>query len=72
LLRRFASGAAVAEQVPSRALRADFGTPATFIFAIVPLDEVRLDLGDRANPANSQVWRARCNGLVNTLAKVSP
>jgi hypothetical protein len=44
LLRRFAFRAAVAEQVPVRALRADFGAPAAFIFAIVLLDEVTVDL----------------------------
>ena len=50
LLRRFAFGAAVAEQVPVRALRADFGAPAALVFAIVPLDEVRVDLGHGAKP----------------------
>jgi hypothetical protein len=50
LLRRFASGAAIAEQVPVEAFRADFGTAATFIFAVVPLDQVRVDLGHGAKP----------------------
>jgi len=50
LLRRFASGAAVVEQVPARALLANFVTPATFIFAIIPLDEGGIDLGQGAKP----------------------
>ncbi len=50
LQRCLASGAAVAEQVPVRSLRADFCTTAAFIFAIVPLDEVSVDLGHGAKP----------------------
>jgi hypothetical protein len=41
---RFASRAAVAKQLPIRALRADLCRAATLIFAVVPLDEVAIDV----------------------------
>src|SRR5207237_10742068 len=43
LVRRLPSRAAVAEQLPVRTLAVDVGAGATFIRAVVPFDEIRLE-----------------------------
>ena len=48
LPRRFSSGAAVAKQIPAWAFGADLGATASFILAIIPLDEIGVDLCDCA------------------------
>ena len=68
---RFPSGAAVAKQLPIRALPVDLGGAATLILAVVPFEQSRSISATAPKPASSQVRVARCNGLVNTLAKVS-
>src|SRR6516165_3494592 len=45
LVRRFTSGAAVAEQLPIRAFRTDLGCAATFILAVVPFEQIAIDVG---------------------------
>ena len=62
LLRRFASGAAIAEQVPAWTLGADIGAAASFILAIIPLDQIGIDFGHAAksgqfaSPARALQW----------------
>jgi hypothetical protein len=51
LLGCVASRATVREQVPPRALRPNVDTTAAFILAIIPLDEVRIYIGDGAKPS---------------------
>ena len=51
LLGCLASRATVREQVPPRALRPNVDTTAAFILAIIPLDEVRIYIGDGAKPS---------------------
>ena len=73
LVRGFASGAAVAEQLPVGALRANVGGATTLILAIVPLDADR----DRPWPwlQNRPIRTcdaARCNGLVRIISNVIP
>ena len=46
----FTARAAVAEQVPVRAFRADICTPASFVLAVIPLDQIGVDLRHRAIP----------------------
>src|SRR5262249_30666588 len=48
---RLASRAAVAEELPARTLRPDLGGAAALVLAVVPLDEIRIDLGDRGETA---------------------
>src|SRR2546428_3684793 len=48
LVRRLPARAAVAEQLPVRALGLNLGAGATFIHAIVPFHEIGLDVGRRA------------------------
>src|SRR5271163_854890 len=48
LARRLSSGATVTEELPVRALRMDLSRAAAFILAIVPLDQVGIDLGRTA------------------------
>src|SRR5207247_939272 len=43
--RRFASGTSVEEQLPIGTLSMDLGTRASFVLAIVPFDEIRVDFG---------------------------
>src|SRR5208282_869265 len=50
LARRLSSGAAVTEQLPVRALHMDLSGAAALILAIVPLDQVGIDLGRTAKP----------------------
>src|SRR5271169_1393213 len=50
LARRLSSGTAVTEELPVRALCMDFSRSAAFILAIVPLDQVGIDLGRTAKP----------------------
>src|SRR6476659_8337068 len=57
LLRRFASWAAVAEQLPVWTFRVNLRRPETFIFAIVPFDQVVIDFG--CLPEASQFAGAR-------------
>ena len=45
LLRRLAARTAVAEELPVRALRVDLGRGAPLVVAVVPLDEVGVDVG---------------------------
>src|SRR6516164_1398629 len=45
LARRLSSWAAVTEELPVRTLCMDFSRAAAFILAIVPLDQVGIDLG---------------------------
>ena len=45
LVGRFTSGAAVAEQLPIRAYRMDLGRAATFILAVVPFEQIAIDVG---------------------------
>src|SRR5215470_12253121 len=68
LTRRFASRAPVAEQKPARALGEDVGGAAALILAVIPFGEVGSVSAASAKPASSAVRRARCDGLVNTLA----
>ncbi len=46
LFRRFAAGAAVTEQLPIRALGMDLGRGQTLILAVIPFDEIAIDLRD--------------------------
>src|SRR5260370_22646693 len=48
LIRRLPSRAAVAEQLPVRTLGANVSAGATFIRAVVPFEEIRLDFGHAA------------------------
>ena len=72
LTRRLSSGAAVAEELPVRALRMDLGRAPPLILAVIPLDQVGVDFGRGPKAGQSQVRAARCKGLVKTLAKASP
>src|SRR4051794_744327 len=45
---RFAARATVAKDLPVRSIGADFGPSEAFIGAVVPLDQVFVDLGDCA------------------------
>src|SRR6266404_6728648 len=45
LVRGLASGTAVAEQIPIRALLQDLDSAAAFILAIVPFDQIRIGFG---------------------------
>src|SRR6516164_1675544 len=45
LARRLSSGTAVTEELPVRTLHTGFSRAAAFILAIVPLDQVGIDLG---------------------------
>src|SRR5207237_3805176 len=44
-VRRFTSGATVAEQVPVRALSVDLGRAETLILAVVPLQQIAINFG---------------------------
>src|SRR5262249_34396884 len=50
LLRRFASGAAVAEELPVRPLGMNFGTTASFVNAVVPFQKVRVHFSRTREP----------------------
>ncbi len=50
LLRGFAPGAAVAKQLPIRALRQDLGGTAPFILAVIPFGEVGDGFGHLVKP----------------------
>src|SRR5258708_17091137 len=52
---RFASRAAISEQLPVRALCTDLRRAETLIFAVVPLDEIGVDFCHR--PESSQGTR---------------
>src|SRR5207245_6639331 len=56
LVGRLPSRAAVAEQLPVRTLAVDVGAGATFIRAVVPFDEIRLDF--RHGAETGQLTRA--------------
>ena len=60
------SGAAVAEQLPAGLLLQDVLGQHPLEAAVVPLDQVRIDLATAPKPASSHVLEARCNGLVKT------
>ena len=45
LIRRFPTGAAVAENLPVGAFGVDFGAGATFVVAVVTFDQIAIDLG---------------------------
>jgi len=55
--RRFAAGAAVAEQLPARSLLQDVGGRPALIAAVVPLHQIGID--DRAGPEAGQRTRLR-------------
>jgi hypothetical protein len=69
LARRFSVGTAVTKKLPISARRTDIGRPSPFVFAVVPFQQKMIDFGHLAKPASSQVERARCNGLTNTLSE---
>src|SRR5580704_15261033 len=48
LVGRFASWAPVAEKLPVRAQGVNLGRRTTFIFAVIPFDQVGIDFGLRA------------------------
>src|SRR5215510_12040248 len=43
LIRRFSAGTTVAEQLPTGPLRKDLGRETTFIFTVVPFEQVAID-----------------------------
>ena len=43
-----------------------------FILAIIPLNQIRIDLGDRTKTRQFASLRARCSGLAKTFTNVSP
>src|SRR6185503_5450100 len=64
LLRRLSARAAVAEELPVRALGPDLGAAPPLVRAVVPLDQVLVDLGRGAEPrqlagAGGALQRAR-------------
>ena len=48
LLWQFAAGTAIAEQLPVRAFLKDVNRQATFVFAVVPFDEIGINLSHRS------------------------
>src|SRR5262245_21600964 len=50
LLRRFTAGAAIAEQLPVRALGKDVNREAALVLAIIPFDQVTVRFSHRAEP----------------------
>src|SRR5262245_62284010 len=48
LLRRFTSGATIAEELPFRTLCTDLDSAQPLVLPIVPLNQVRIDFGGRA------------------------
>ena len=46
LVRRFTSGATVAEQLPIRALSIDLGRASALVLAVVPFDQIAIHFGD--------------------------
>src|SRR5436309_13314311 len=57
LIWRFTSRAAVTEELPIRAIRADFSRTQAFVGAIVPFAQIRIDFSDR--PESRELARAR-------------
>src|SRR5262245_26494037 len=62
LIRRFAAGAAMDEKVPVRTLLTDLGRAQTFVLAVIPFEQIRIELGDvlvsgeRAGAGSTLQW----------------
>src|SRR5262245_39797424 len=67
--RGFAAGAAVAEEPPVGALCVDLGAGATLVAAVVPLDEVAIDLGRRPEARERAGARGALQGAGEDLAE---
>jgi len=68
----FAPWAAVAEQVPVRAFGKDVSRVAAFVLAVVPFDQVTINLGYGSEPSELARPHAATQGLVSTFANVIP
>src|SRR5213079_122975 len=60
LFRRFSVGTTVAKQLPVGSLRVNLDGSKTFIIAVVPFDQIGIDLGCRAEAR----WFTRSNGAL--------
>jgi len=50
----------------------DFWSCAAFVFAVVPLDKIAVNFSHWHQSRRVTVFRARCSGLVKTLANLRP
>ena len=72
LFGRFTTRASISKQLPIGALGVDLGRPLPFVFAVIPLHQIRAQLPPprRTQPARKSAT-ARCNGLVNTRRELN-
>jgi len=69
---RFAPWAAVAEQVPVRAFGKDVSRVAAFVLAVVPFDQVTINLGYGSEPSELARPHAATQGTGKYLRKCHP
>ena len=69
LRRTFAAWTAVIEDEPPGIPGENLLWRQPFIVTVIPFEKIRIDFGIIAEPASSEVSRARPSGLVNTRSK---
>src|SRR5262249_46209022 len=72
VFRRFTTGAAIAEEFPSRLLLQNLARPFPLVTAVVPFDQVQMDLRDMAEPSQRACLRGPLQGAGENPAEGKP